>query len=74
MEKWEYKVVGQCRSYKPPQQGGQATPWDPPVDLDAYGQAGWELVSVAPISSFHAECNNGFTTELYYYFKRPIPV
>ena len=37
------------------------------------GEAGWELVSAVSVASGYGEDYCGNTTELLFYFKRPIP-
>ena len=73
MQKWEYITKSVGRGYKGGLAGGQATAWKGDINLEAMGQDGWELVAVVPVSSFHDQNDNGFTTDLYYYFKRPKP-
>lgn len=73
MQKWEYLLKIQARGYTGILTGGgKPTKWEGDVNLEQLGQEGWELIAVVPISSFHSEKDNGFTTELYYYFKRPL--
>jgi hypothetical protein len=72
VQKWEYKTVVFSRGSKGAFQGGQVEEWLR-VDLKQLGILGWELIAVVPVSSFIDEKDNGFTTELYYFFKRPMP-
>jgi hypothetical protein len=75
MQKWEYLVQIQTRGYTgygglpSAVGGGEPTRWQGLLSLEALGYDGWELVAGVPISSSHN--NSGFTTDLYYYFKRP---
>ncbi len=66
---WEYKIITQRPV--PPKKVYFEPPtefhWEPEVNLDELGEAGWELVSVTSIDNG----SEGRTSELRYYFKRP---
>jgi len=73
MQKWEYKALSLSRGYKHGfGSNAHAGSWEGDLDMQKMGEDGWELVSVVPISSFF-ENGDGFTSELYFYFKRPKP-
>ena len=62
MIEWEYITVVQDGkiSYWP------TAKWKAePIELDKYGEQGWELVSFSPMTSA------GTTLEIWYVFKRP---
>ena len=68
LNNWEYKTVVQHPTapkkmyLEPPRE----FEWQPEVDLNSMGEAGWELVSVTSID--HG--SEGRTSELRFYFKR----
>ena len=68
LNNWEYKTVVQHptapkKMYLEPPRDFE---WQPEVDLNSMGEAGWELVSVTSID--HG--SEGRTSELRFYFKR----
>lgn len=66
MTRWEYK----CRTVAPAGfiANGKFDPREIEDDLNALGQKGWELVSVAP-----ANKNPGVTRAIHLFLKRPAP-
>lgn len=82
MQRWEYMWVVQWRD-KPPLRG-KWTGFKATIDgvetddpqafgdyLDTFGEQGWELVNVVPVSYYWTEDWAGMTTHLFYFFKRP---
>ena len=63
---WEYKNVT-LRPHAPFAKQATFSGEDLTSMLESYGNAGWELVSVAPV----CELAMGWTTELMFFFKRP---
>lgn len=76
MQKWEYKSMSIERGFYL----NQARPWATAFNLNELGAEGWELVSVVPLSSLLSKplpgdmggTSAGFTSELFFYFKRPV--
>jgi hypothetical protein len=92
MQRWEYKTVRRSRSWDPKNDERPyltSQDWNVPLDyLEAFGEEGWELVSVVPMSSYLGELRlpsrshpagkvdtqiAGYTTEQLWVFKRPKP-
>lgn len=68
MQKWEYQIGRSGRNIGFFKVGD----WEKSFTLEEMGQNGWELVAVLPISSISGLGASGVTTEIFYYFKRPI--
>ena len=70
MQKWEYKTESMYvhkdpATHKPGQ-------WVIPFDLGKLGKEGWELINILPMSSYHTEGSSTYTSEIWFYYKRPI--
>ena len=68
MSKWEYQTIVLKRELKQGM-GRSSFEWKQPIDLNKFGEEGWELVAVVPISD-HQSSIGGLTHELRYIFKR----
>ena len=68
MSKWEYQTIVLKRELK---HGftGTSFEWKQPIDLNKFGEEGWELVTVVPVSDNQGSVG-GLTHELRYIFKR----
>jgi hypothetical protein len=67
MQKWEYNRVVAYRNTRLFGMGK----WEGTPDLAAFGEEGWELISVCPVSSPGGMGLAGVTSEMVYVFKRP---
>lgn len=68
MQKWEYQIGRSDRGIGLFKVGD----WQRNFTLEEMGQNGWELVAVLPIASISGLGSSGVTTEILYYFKRPL--
>ncbi|MGB5932335.1 MAG: hypothetical protein WBH57_04610 [Anaerolineae bacterium] len=86
MQKWEYRRVGFRRQEEglvsvgytewegydvATQQWMPSSAWWAD-ELKSLGEQGWELVTAVPVASTVMLGRNGNTTELTFYFKRPL--
>jgi hypothetical protein len=81
-QRWEYKWISVARAAKT---AGDWTIWsenDNPLStpvaigskIRELGDQGWELISVTPISNHAGGVDiAGFTSQVSYFFKRPLP-
>ena len=87
MQRWEYKSISVARAaanligWTVPDWSlwtEDDKPLSAPVSLGPklkqLGDQGWELVSVIPISNHTATGTAGFTSQMIYFFKRPVPL
>lgn len=70
MQKWEYKELIRVRTVNSGTQ--KPTDWDVEIDLNAFGRAGWELVTVVSDGSHQPNLFKIVSTREIWYFKRSI--
>ena len=69
MDQWEYKIIDQYRRTTGFRPILYQVMWEPEIDFEKLGEKGWELASVASISTARSA---GVTNMLRHYFKRKI--
>jgi hypothetical protein len=73
MQKWEYFAYGRNLVEKKGNiLNSSEWVWDAPPDFNKLGMQGWELVSVISVQQGMRNMPPGITTQMNYYFKRPI--
>jgi hypothetical protein len=72
MQRWEYVQISITRREQGKDELYSALNGWTRFPLENWGNAGYELVSVFPVSSEYGIPTAGLTTEIVYVFKKPI--
>jgi hypothetical protein len=75
VQRWEYKTISRVIDAKSDDFVWKGNPADArgvAEMLTALGQEGWELVSVLPVSNWVGNAAAGRTTQIQFFFKRPV--